>query len=131
MRITVPDEIKRLTVPTCTPSRDNPLVIVSSLEVGGPDLHIFVSVLSVLQVGCLRDSLQEHHRPTDLAWWLRLWVQATEFNPCFAAVALQPRASHTTLASLHMPPPVLWLPAAFLLLSEVLHRSPLDSLLSV
>ena len=67
MRITVPDEIMRLTVPTCTPSRDNPLVIVSSLEVGGPDLHIFVSVLSVLQVGCLRDSLQEHHRPTDLA----------------------------------------------------------------
>ena len=59
MRITVPDEIMRLTVPTCTPSRDNPLVIVSSLEVGGPDLHIFVSVLSVLQVGCQRDSLQE------------------------------------------------------------------------
>ena len=55
MRITVPDEIMRLTVPTCTPSRDNPLVIVSSLEVGGPDLHSFVSVLSVLQVGCLRD----------------------------------------------------------------------------
>ena len=53
MRITVPDEIMRLTVPTCTPSRDNPLVIVSSLEVGGPDLHIFVSVLSALQVGCL------------------------------------------------------------------------------
>ena len=72
MRITVPDEIMRLTVPTCTPSRDNPLVIVSSLEVGGPDLHIFVSVLSVLQVGCLRDSLQEHHRPTGLARWLRL-----------------------------------------------------------
>ena len=65
MRITVPDEIMRLTVR----SRDNPLVIVSSLEVGGPDLHIFVSVL---QVGCLRDSLQEHHRPTDLARWLRL-----------------------------------------------------------
>ena len=64
MRITVPDEIMRLTVPTCTPSRDKPLVIVSSLEVGGPDLHIFVSVL---QVGCLRDSLQEHHRPTDPA----------------------------------------------------------------
>ena len=70
MRITVPDEIMRLTVPTCTPSRDNPLV--SSLEVEGPDLHIFVSVLSVLQVGCLRDSLQEHNRPTDLARWLRL-----------------------------------------------------------
>ena len=56
MRITVPDEIMRLIVPTCTPSRDNPLVIVSSLEVGGPDLHIFVSVLSMLQVGCLRDT---------------------------------------------------------------------------
>ena len=60
MRITVPDEIMRLTVPTCTPSRDNPLVIVSSLEVGGPDLLIFVSVLSVLQVGCLRDSPWKH-----------------------------------------------------------------------
>ena len=76
MRITVPDEIMRLTVPTCTPSRDNPFVIVSSLEVGGPDLHIFVSVQSVLQVGCLRDSLQEHHRTTDLARWLRLRGQA-------------------------------------------------------
>ena len=76
MRITVPEEIMRLTVPTCTPSRDKPLVIVSSLEVGGPGLHIFVSVLAVLLVGCLRDSLQEHHRPTDLAWWLRQWVQA-------------------------------------------------------
>ena len=69
MRITVPDEIMRLTVPTCTPSRDNPLVIVSSLEVGGPDLHIFVSVLSVLQVGCLRDSLQ-HARTTGRLTWL-------------------------------------------------------------
>ena len=28
MRITVPDENMRLTVPTCTSSRDNPLVIV-------------------------------------------------------------------------------------------------------
>ena len=50
-------------------------------------------------------------------------VLTTEFS--FAAVALQLRASHTTLA------PVLWLPAAFLLLSEVLHRSPLESPLSV
>ena len=40
-------------------------------------------------------------------------------------MALQPRASHTTLAPLHMTPPILWLPAAFLLLSEGLHRSPL------
>ena len=67
MRITVPEEIMRLTVPTCTPSRDKPLVIVSSLELGGAGLHIFVSVVAVLLEGCLRDSLQEHHRPTDLA----------------------------------------------------------------
>ena len=67
MRITVPEQIMRLTVPTCTPSRDKPLVIVSSLELGGAGLHIFVSVVAVLLVGCLRDSLQEHHRPTDLA----------------------------------------------------------------
>ena len=53
MRITVPDEIMRLTVPTCTPSRDNPLVIVSSLEVGGPDLHI----LSVGAAGRLSERL--------------------------------------------------------------------------
>ena len=65
MRITVPEEIMRLTVPTCTPSRDKPLVIVSSLELGGAGLHIFVSVEAVLLVGSLGDSFQEHHRPTD------------------------------------------------------------------
>ena len=65
MRITVPEEIMRLTVPTCTPSRDKPLVIVLSLELGGAGLHISVSVEAVLLVGCLGDSLQEHHRPTD------------------------------------------------------------------
>ena len=72
MRITVPEEIMRLTVPTCTPSRDKPLVIVSSLELGGAGLHIFVSVVAVLLVGCLRDSLQEHHRPTDCGCRLQL-----------------------------------------------------------
>ena len=126
MRITVPEEIMRLTVPTCTPSRDKPLVIVSSLELGGAGLHIFVSVEAVLLVGS-RDSLQEHHRLTDqvqaVGAGCSCRVLTTEFS--FAAVALQLRASHTTLA------PVLWLPAAFLLLSEVLHRSPLDSPLSV
>ena len=133
MRITVPEEIMRLTVPTCTPSRDKPLVIVSSLELGGAGLHIFVSVVAVLLVGCLRDSLQEHHRPTDLAQAVGAGCSCrgltTEFS--FAAVALQPRASHTTQAPLHMTPPVLWLSAAFLLLSEELHRSPLESPLSV
>ena len=104
MRITVPEEIMRLTVPTCTPSRDKPLVIVSSLELGGAGLHIFVSVVAVLLVGCLRDrdSLQEHHRPTDLAQAVGAGCSCrgltTEFS--FAAVALQPRASHTTLTSL-------------------------------
>ena len=133
MRITVPEEIMRLTVPTCTPSRDKPLVIVSSLELGGAGLHIFVSVEAVLLVGSLGDSLQEHHWPIDqvqavgAGWSCR--VLTTEFS--FAAVALKLRASHTTLAPLHMKLPVLWLPAAFLLLSEVLHRSPLDSPLSV
>ena len=56
-------------------------------------------------------------------------VLTTEFS--VAAVTLHLRASHTTQAPLQMTPPVLWLLAAFLLLSEVLHRSPLDSPLSV
>ena len=67
MRITVPEDLMRLTVPTCTPSRDKPLVIVSSLELGGAGLHIFVWVEAVLLVGCLGNLLQEHHRPTDQA----------------------------------------------------------------
>ena len=133
MRITVPEEIMRLTVPTCTPSRDKPLVIVSSLELGGAGLHIFVWVEAVLLVGCLGNLLQEHHRPTDQAQAVGAGcscrVLTTEFS--FAAVALQLRASHTTQAPLQMTPPALWLLAAFLLLSEVLHRSPLDSPLSV
>ena len=53
MRITVPEEIMRLTVPTCTPSRDKPLVIVSSLELRGAGLHIFVSQHNQLQYLCL------------------------------------------------------------------------------
>ena len=133
MRITVPEEIMRLTVPTCTPSRDKPLVIVSPWELGGDGLHIFVWVEAVQLVGCLGNSLQEHRRLTAQAQAVGAGcscrVLTTEFS--FAAVALQPRASHTTLAPLHMTPPVLWLPAAFLLLSEVLHRSPLESPLSV
>ena len=84
MRITVPDEIMRLTVPTCTPSRDNPLVIVSSLEVGGPDLRRLTWLGGS---GCVG----------------RMQLERSDNNPCFAAVALQPRASHTTLAPLHIP----------------------------
>ena len=133
MRITVPEEIMRLTVPTCTPSRDKPLVIVSSLELGGAGLHIFVWVEAVQLVGCLGNSLQEHRRLTAQAQAVGAGcscrVLTTEFS--YAAVALQLRASHTTQAPLQMTPPVLWLLAAFLLLSEVLHRSPLDSPLSV
>ena len=56
-----------MTVPTCTPSRDKPLVIVSSLELGGAGLHIFVWVEAVQLVGCLGNSLQEHRRLTALA----------------------------------------------------------------
>ena len=65
MRITVPVEIIRLTVPTCTPSRDKPLVIVSPLELGGDGLHIFVWVVQL--VGCLGNLLWEHRRLTALA----------------------------------------------------------------
>ena len=102
MRITVPEEIMRLTVPTCTHSRDKLLVIVSSLELGGAGLHIFVWVEAVLLVGCLGDSLQEHHRPTDqvqaVGAGCSCRVLTTEFS--FAAVALQLQASHTTQARL-------------------------------
>ena len=65
MRITVPVEIIRLTVPTCTPSRDKPLVIVSPLELGGDGLHIFVWVVQL--VGCQGSLLWEHRRLTALA----------------------------------------------------------------
>ena len=60
MRITVPEDIIRLTVPTWTPSRDKPLVIVSPLELGGDGLHILVWVVQL--VGCLVNLLWEHRR---------------------------------------------------------------------
>ena len=58
IRITVPEDIIRLTVPTWTPSRDKPLVIVSPLELGGDGLHIFVWVVQL--VGCQVNMLWEH-----------------------------------------------------------------------
>ena len=100
MRITVPEEIMRLTVPTCTPSRDKPLVIVSPLELGGDGLHIFVWVVQL--VGCQGSLLWEHRRLTALAQAVgagcSCGVLTTEFS--FAAVALQLQASHTTQARL-------------------------------
>ena len=104
MRITAPEEIMRLTVPTCTPSRDKPLVIVSPLELGGDGLHIFVWVEAVQLVGCLGNSLQEHRRLTALAQAVGAGcscrVLTTEFS--FAAVALQLRASHTPKKKVHL-----------------------------
>ena len=131
MRITVPEDIIRLTVPTWTPSRDKPLVIVSPLELGGDGLHIFVWVVQL--VGCQGSLLWEHRRLTALAQAVGAGCSCRVLTPefSFAGVALQLRACHTTQAPLQMSPPVLWLLAAFLLLSEVLHRSPLDSPLSV
>ena len=100
MRITVPEEIMRLTVPTCTPSRDKPLVIVSPWELGGDGLHIFVWVEAVQLVGCLGNLLREHRRLTALAQAVGAGCSCRVLTPefSFAVVALQLRACHTTQA---------------------------------
>ena len=73
MRITVPEEIMRLTVPTCTPSRDKPLVIVSPWELGGDGLHIFVWVETVQLVGCLGNLLRAPTLNRDYLFPLETW----------------------------------------------------------
>ena len=63
----------RLTVPTCTPSRDKPLVIVSPLELGGDGLHIFVWVEAVQLVGCLGNLLRAPTLNRDYLFPLETW----------------------------------------------------------
>ena len=126
MRITVPEEIIRLTVPTWTPSVGDCLTLGAWR---GRFTHLCVGSTSCRMSGGLALGAP----PTDclgLGCGCRQCCRVLTHEFSFVGAELQLRACHTTRAPFHMSPPVLWMLGAFSLLSEVSHRSPLNEVTS-